>query len=319
MDGRDARAPELAARRSGGWWIGLALLVVAIGAVRGRLLDMPLERDEGEYAYAGQLLLDGVPPYAQAYTMKLPGAALLYALAMAAFGETIRGVHLGLLAANAGTSLLVFLLARRLLGAAAGLAAAAAFAVLSLHPAAHGLFANAEHFVLFFAVGGMGLVLKAREERGIGALLGGGLLLGTGVLMKQPGAAFVLAGGLVLLAGELGRRPRAPGRSAARLALFAAACAAPYLATCLALLAAGTFETFWFWTVTYARAYTGELGTDQARAELAAKGGAVLGPAKELALLALLGLSAVVWDPIVRRHGVFLVSFLLLSAAAVAP
>lgn len=33
----------------------------------------PLERDEGEYAYAGQLMLQGIPPYQLAYNMKLPG------------------------------------------------------------------------------------------------------------------------------------------------------------------------------------------------------------------------------------------------------
>ena len=32
-------------------------------AIRIRLLGIPLERDEGEYAYAGQLILQGVPPY----------------------------------------------------------------------------------------------------------------------------------------------------------------------------------------------------------------------------------------------------------------
>jgi len=31
--------------------------------VRVRLLDVPWERDEGEYACAGQLILEHVPPY----------------------------------------------------------------------------------------------------------------------------------------------------------------------------------------------------------------------------------------------------------------
>jgi hypothetical protein len=38
-----------------------------------------LERDEGEYAYAGQLMLQGIPPYQLAYTMKLPGPFAAYA------------------------------------------------------------------------------------------------------------------------------------------------------------------------------------------------------------------------------------------------
>lgn len=49
------------------------LAVIALAATfRVRVADVPLERDEGEYAYAGQLILQGVPPYAQAYNMKFP-------------------------------------------------------------------------------------------------------------------------------------------------------------------------------------------------------------------------------------------------------
>ena len=46
-------------------------------AIRIRLLGIPLERDEGEYAYAGQLMLQGIPPYKLAYNMKFPGTCYL--------------------------------------------------------------------------------------------------------------------------------------------------------------------------------------------------------------------------------------------------
>src|ERR1035441_2463026 len=70
---------------------GLLLLVVLLfGMIRFRLLDFPLERDEGEYAYAGQLILQGIAPYKFCYTMKLPGTAAAYALFMAIFGQTDR-------------------------------------------------------------------------------------------------------------------------------------------------------------------------------------------------------------------------------------
>ena len=41
--------------------LGLAAVIAAIalaGVVRVRLADAPLERDEGEYAYAAQLILE---------------------------------------------------------------------------------------------------------------------------------------------------------------------------------------------------------------------------------------------------------------------
>src|SRR5471032_661246 len=89
-------------------FLGLSLLV-AVG-VRARLLDFPLERDEGEYAYAGQLILQGIPPYQLASNMKLPGTYFAYALGMAIFGQTTTGIHLTLLAVNALTIVFVFLL-----------------------------------------------------------------------------------------------------------------------------------------------------------------------------------------------------------------
>jgi len=35
----------------------MVAVLVVVAAVRLRLLNFPLERDEGEYAYAGQLML----------------------------------------------------------------------------------------------------------------------------------------------------------------------------------------------------------------------------------------------------------------------
>ena len=65
---------------------------------------MPLERDEGEYAYAGQLMLQGIPPYQLAYNMKFPGVYAAYALIMLSFGQTSVGIHFGLLVVNMASS-----------------------------------------------------------------------------------------------------------------------------------------------------------------------------------------------------------------------
>ena len=56
--------------------------------MRVHLFGIPLDRDEGEYAYSGQLLLQGFLPYAKVYSMKLPGVSGAYALMMAIFGQT---------------------------------------------------------------------------------------------------------------------------------------------------------------------------------------------------------------------------------------
>jgi len=39
------------------WWVLAVAILGLVVTIRIRLLGIPLERDEGEYAYAGQLLL----------------------------------------------------------------------------------------------------------------------------------------------------------------------------------------------------------------------------------------------------------------------
>ncbi|PYN18494.1 MAG: hypothetical protein DME05_00625, partial [Candidatus Rokuibacteriota bacterium] len=55
---------EMAAPRSAWALCLLAAIGLLAAVIRFRLLEIPLDRDEGEYAYFGQLLLAGVPPYA---------------------------------------------------------------------------------------------------------------------------------------------------------------------------------------------------------------------------------------------------------------
>ena len=88
--------------------IVIAIIVGAVSIIRWRFIEMPLERDEGEYAYFGHLILKGITPYKEAYNMKLPGIYYMYALIMAIFGQSYKGIHIGFLLMNAGTMILLF-------------------------------------------------------------------------------------------------------------------------------------------------------------------------------------------------------------------
>jgi len=166
------------------WLVVLAVLLF-VGFIRVRLLEMPLERDEGEYAYAGQLILQGIPPYELAYNMKLPGTYYAYAAGMAVFGPTIKGVHLTLLAANSMTIILMFLLGRKLFGDIGGLVTCASYGIVSMSPSVVGLAAHATHFVVLFAVPATMLLLKANEANRRGILFFSGLLYGIAFLMTE--------------------------------------------------------------------------------------------------------------------------------------
>src|SRR3954452_23268426 len=144
-------------------WVLVGLTVLFILVIRIRLREMPLERDEGEYAYAGQLILQGVPPYKEAYNMKLPGTYAAYAVIMAIFGQTPSGIHLGLALVNAASIVLIFLIGKRLLDEPTGVVAAISFALLSTGTSVLGLAGHATHFVTLFALAGLLVLLRATE------------------------------------------------------------------------------------------------------------------------------------------------------------
>src|SRR6266513_2645690 len=146
-----------------GWGLLAVIVFGLVLVIRIRLLEIPLERDEGEYAYSGQLMLQGIPPYKLAYNMKFPGTYAAYAVIMSIFGQTIFGIHLGLLLVNAITVALIFLLGRRLMDSTAGIAAATSYAVLSMSPSVLGLASHATNFVMVFVLGGRLLILKYSE------------------------------------------------------------------------------------------------------------------------------------------------------------
>src|SRR6058998_652658 len=185
-------------------WIFLAVIVFGLViAIRIRLLGIPLERDEGEYAYAGQLMLQGIPPYKLAYNMKFPGTYAAYAVIMSIFGQTVIGIHLGLLLVNAATIVLIFFLGRRLVNTTAGIAAAASYAILSVSPSVLGFAGHATHFVLLPVLGGTLLLLNTADRQAFGRLFASGLLFGLGLLMKQPAVFFALFAAIYLLCGDI--------------------------------------------------------------------------------------------------------------------
>ncbi len=240
-------------------WVVLAMALVFSMFVRARLAAFPLERDEGEYAYAGQLILQGIPPYILAYNMKLPGTYLAYAGLMAVFGQTTVGIHLGLLAVNLATIGLIFFFARDLFDTLTGAAAAACFAVLSSSPSVMGTAAHATHFVTVFGVAGAWVLWRAIRSQKPWLFAASGLLLGLAFLMKQQGVFLPVFGGLAVLVSCVRPRPVLSRRHLALCLSYAVGAVLPLAATCLWLWLAGTFDKFWFWTVQYARTYVEQI------------------------------------------------------------
>jgi hypothetical protein len=294
-------------------WVVVLLVMLAAGLLRLRLLDLPLERDEGEYAYAGQLLLQGIPPYRLACNMKLPGTYAAYAALMAVFGQSIAAIHFGLLLVNCASILLVYLLGKRLFGTASGLAGCAAYALLSLGSGVMGTAAHATHFVVLPALGGVLLLTRPTDTWRPSTLWWSGLLFGVAFVMKQPGLCYGVFGALYA-AARLWRERRP---MAAKLGAFSAGAAAPFAVTCLLLWLAGVFPKFWFWTFTYARQYASEVSLGVGFWAFVLNFLPILKHSAPLWLLAGVGLFAIWRRNENRDRAAFVTAFLLFSFLAV--
>jgi len=287
---RPAAFSQTLCDRAADWWPLLTVFagLVIAGAIRASLLSVPLERDEGEYAYAAQLWLDGTLPYVGAYNMKMPGIYACYAAMFAIGGESIEAIHAGLLVVNLATAFILFLLAQKLTSPYVATIATIMFLIISLDRSVQGLFANAEHFVLLPSLLGITLLIPSDTARPLRwpRIALAGFLLGTAWLIKQQGVVFLLCGGGFLLMNLLHQRPIAWRVVVGQGLLFAFIAALPFGLVCWYFWQAGAWEPFRFWTITYASRYASAVswsvaGTNlQAHARLvghSAYGGWILG------------------------------------------
>ena len=301
------------------FWIVAPAAVALVAAARIRLLSMPLERDEGEYAYAAQTILRGFAPFELAANMKLPGTDYAYSLILALFGQSAEGVHAGLLIANLGAVVFVFLIGRRMLDATAGLAAAAAYALMSIGPSVAGTAAHATHFVILYALAATWLLLRWGESRRLPDLILSGLCFGLAFLMKQPGVFFGVFGA-VYVGSQTWSEPRERrGHALLAVGVFLFACLTPYALLCLLLWHAGVFDRFWFWTFTYARTYGGSATISAGVQFLAESLGPIIKAHLPLWLFAAAAAVLLWLGRPFRKTALFSTGFLLFSFLAVVP
>jgi 4-amino-4-deoxy-L-arabinose transferase-like glycosyltransferase len=165
----------------------LAYLFVALLAVAVRWPDlaMPLERDEGEYAYAAQVIERGGVPYRDAFCQKPPLVFFWYLAAFRVFGESATGIHLMMAAATAVAACGLYRLTRHLANRPAGLLAATAFVLASAGPGYFGSAANTELFTLVPVVWGVEALRAAAERDRRWLWFLAGVLLGLATLTKQ--------------------------------------------------------------------------------------------------------------------------------------
>ncbi len=297
----------------------LMAIITSTAIIRYRFIDIPFERDEGEYAYAGQLILDGKLPYDQMYSMKLPGVYASYALIMALMDETRQSIHVALIIINALTILFLFLLGSHLSSLGGGIFAAITFSILSLGASVHGIIANAEHFVILFSTAGLYLLLKGMEYKSNFYLFVSGLCLGMGILMKQHGILFAMLG-IIWFCFKDNENGKIFRLSFFKRGIYlAVGIIVPYGFTCLLYAGSGQFTPFWFWTVQYALAYSSQLPLQYAWTGFLNRGIPVFQAASVFWIFSIIGLLLSAWTVKKQKNSILTILFVLFSFASICP
>jgi 4-amino-4-deoxy-L-arabinose transferase-like glycosyltransferase len=164
-----------------------ASLVLIVTALRLPLLPIPLERDEGEYAYIAWRLGYNELPYRDWFDQKPPAVFYVYRFALILPLEPIRAIHFVALLFSATSACALFFLGLQFMGRFWAWLGAALFALLSSDPLVQGTAANTELFMLCPLILSLiaFLAAAARTKPRILFMVLAGALTGMAVMFKQ--------------------------------------------------------------------------------------------------------------------------------------
>lgn len=230
----------------------LLLLLLGYFIVRYQFWEAPMERDEGIYAYFGQLMADGKTPYVDFYEHRLPGIFYAYWLLVIIFG-TFKGLAAGITVLNMSSIALMYVVAKNWLGRGAAIWAAVALAFLSLAPEISGHTRQSEHIVAFVMMWGLFALQRALAKNSYLWFVLSGFLMCTSMLIKPNGVFFIMLGGLVTVLYYLFKKEyKNLFKYATVYSLSVFAC---FGALLLVMLKNGTLDDMWYWSITYAAQY----------------------------------------------------------------
>jgi hypothetical protein len=172
------------------FYFSIAIAAIFLLIIKIRFLQIPLERDEGEYAYIAQLILNGHSPW-EAFSYKIPGVAFIYSIFMFCFGQNIFAIKLSLLIFNLGTCIFLFLIIRKVLGNFHAAVTILFFSVFIASASMLCFAAHATHYVLFFITGALWFYIIAAEKFKNKYFILSGLFFGLAILMKQHAIFFI--------------------------------------------------------------------------------------------------------------------------------
>ncbi len=248
-------------------YILLGIIALLVLFIRSHYFDLPFERDEGDYSYLGQLVLDGKTPYLDFYEQKPPGLFYTYAFIMAICGSTVKGLHIGFALINLGSIVFMFLLVRDWLDDwVAGIAAAAGVGILSMTPHLMGFAVQSEHLLAFGTIAGLWGMVRGFKTGHWAWFVFAGVELAWTSMIKQNGVFFVALGGLLVIGHFYFKNKKFDKEFWRGVGAYSLGVAGTLLFVALLMMIQGAFSEFMFWIYEYPKeAYISSIPADVSR------------------------------------------------------
>lgn len=245
-------------------YILLGAVIFFVLIARIHLLSFPFERDEGEYALMGRLILDGHAPYTIAYNMKFPGTYYMYALIMGIFGKSISGVHLGLTFIVLSSIIFMFYIAKNFISKIGAIISAFTFGIVGTSWTLLAQAAHATHFVTFFALLGIASIFWIYNSKrdNVTKYFISGIFFSLAFLCKQSGLFFVFLGFTMIITKEF--KPKLLIPLIKKISVYLLGFLIPILIMFCYFYFFSDFEKFWFWTVEYLQKYGNQIPVSDA-------------------------------------------------------
>jgi len=173
-----------------GLLILFALSIFLTLFARIQLLAIPLERDEGSFAYISHWLWRGRELYTDMLDSKLPGLYAYYGIFTTLFGYNPVGIHTGLLFANIASGVFFFLLLKEIFNRNVAVIACVLFFWMVISPNVNGFAAHATQLLTPFLLAGFYLFWKGLNNNKLLFFFLSGLLIGAAFTIKQQSAIY---------------------------------------------------------------------------------------------------------------------------------
>lgn len=235
--------------------ICLVFILTTTYFLRSNFFDIPLERDEGDYALAGKLILEGAKPYVDVFEQKPPGLFYSYAMIAAIFGTSVAGFKMGFLVVNMLTVALIAFGIRLLMNPLAGIIGASTFAILSLNPYASGYAIQAEHLLVFFVSIAFFVLCYYYKIAKPYLLVIAGASVAWSATIKQNGLFFIIALTLGVLAIHLANGKLDLRKLFKEYLYFGSGGIGMAIFVLTIMAVQGVWKEFLFWSITFPNKY----------------------------------------------------------------